>query len=329
MSSTKWKITYRFRNEKVKRPVCKRLFILFVFAALTASESATSAGDDSLPPGSVFKDCNDCPEMVIIPAGTFMMGSPEAEVGRMSNEGPLHEVTISNPFAVSNFEVTVGQYGQFVRATGHAINNKCVVWTGARGGAPVSGKNWSDPNFPQTDDHPVVCISWNDANAYIDWLAEKTGKAYRFLTEAEWEYAARAGTNTRYSFGDDESELCDYANVPGQSAKRDNTGSPWLYIECDDRYGIQTSPVGSFAPNALGLYDVHGNVWEWVEDCYRSSFSGAPSDGSAWLEGEDSGCVRVVRGGSLSAPVNNSRSASRYKGETELQGETAKDAPVE
>ena len=143
-------------------------------------------------------------------------------------------------------------------------------------------------------------FSWNDARAYIDWLSRRTGERYRFLSESEWEYVARAGTTTRYFFGDSEDGICRYANVPDVSAEPDSRGSNWQYVSCDDGYGVQTAPVGSYAPNAFGLYDVHGNVWEWTQDCYRDSFVGAPTDGSPWLSSECE--VRVVRGGSLSAP---------------------------
>jgi formylglycine-generating enzyme required for sulfatase activity len=283
-------------------------------------------------PGTAFQDCEDCPEMIVVPPGQFIMGTADSEVGRLGNEGPQREVTIPKAFAVSRYEVTVGQYRQFSEETKRGTrNDNCVVVTGLRGGEPVQGKSWEDPNYEQGEDHPVACISWNDSKDFIDWLAEKTGKPYRFLTEAEWEYAARAGTSTRYFFGNDEKELCDYANVPDVTAKEEmarNEGwSKWLYVECNDGYGIQTAPVGSYKPNAFGLYDVHGNVWEWVRDCYQNTFSGAPKDGSARVSGDD--CDRVVRGGSLSAPVTASRSAMRFSGTTELRGEAAERAPKE
>jgi len=281
--------------------------------------SAAEAAKNKTRPGATFHDCVDCPEMIVIPAGSALIGSAESEVGRLPNEGPLHDVKIAKPFAISKFEVTRGEYALFVRETGHVSGNRCVVWTGARGGEAVDGKSWQDPNFAQNDDHPVVCISWNDANDYVSWLRKKAGRPYRLLSEAEWEYAARAGTTTRYSFGDDAKDICKYANVPDVTAKDSVRGSPWLYTDCVDGYGVQTSPVGTFAANAFGLHDMHGNVWEWTQDCYQDSFTGAPADGSARTEPS---CKRhVVRGGSLSAPIQNSRSASRYKGVLEGRGD--------
>ena len=274
-------------------------------------------------PGSNFRDCAGCPEMIVVPAGRFLMGSPDSEAGRLDHEGPQRLVTIAKPIAVSRFEITRGQYARFVVETGHDSGDACVVWTGVDGGEVVEGRNWLDPNFPQADDHPAVCISWNDARAYIDWLSRKTSQPYRFLSESEWEYMARAGSTTRFFFGDDEAGICGYANVPDVSAKPDSRGSNWQYVNCDDGYGAQTAPVGSYAPNAFGLYDVHGNVWEWVEDCYHNSFAGAPTDGTPWISGECE--ARVVRGGSLSAPAYLSRSAVRFFGALEFLDESAKE----
>lgn len=309
----------------------KRLPIAAV-VMIALSMSATTAQSAPEKTGNVFTDCDTCPEMVVVPSGQFIMGTADSEVGRLQNEGPQREVTISKSFAVSRHEVTVGQYRQFSEATNRGVkNNNCVVVTGLRGGEPVQGKSWDDPNYEQGEDHPVACISWNDSQDFIAWLAEKTGKSYRFLTEAEWEYVARAGTSTRYHFGNDEKDLCDYANVPDLTAKAEmakNEGwSPWLYVDCNDGYGIQSAPVGSYKPNAFDVYDMHGNVWEWVEDCYDDSFVGAPKDGSARVSESD--CDYVVRGGSLSAPVAASRSAMRFAGVTELRGAAAAKAPKE
>ncbi|MEQ9109559.1 MAG: formylglycine-generating enzyme family protein [Rhodospirillaceae bacterium] len=293
---------------------------------------STPAFAESTEAGTVFQDCDTCPEMVVVPAGQFIMGTADSEPGRLSNEGPQREVTISRAFAVSKYEITVGQYRQFSEDTNRGVkNNNCVVVTGLRGGEPVQGKSWEDPNYAVGEDQPVACISWNDSQDFVGWLTEKTGQPYRLLTEAEWEYVARAGTSTRYSFGNDETELCAYGNVPDLTAKAEMATkegwSPWLYVDCDDGYGLQSSPVGTYKPNAFGLYDVHGNVWEWVEDCYYDSFVGAPQDGS--VRGSDEACVHVVRGGSLSAPVSASRSAMRFGGTTELRGEAAERAPKE
>ncbi len=254
--------------------------------------------------------------MKALPAGEYLMGSAESEEGRLDHEGPQHTVTIQRPFAISKFEVTVGQYRAFIAASGHDSGNHCTVWTGKRPGETVPGKGWQDPNFPQTDAEPVVCINWRDAKAYVAWLSQHTGQSYRLLTEAEWEYAARGGTTTRYYFGDDATPICDYANVPDQSAKADIGDEVWKYAGCDDGYGFATAPVGSFKPNPFGLYDMHGNVWEWTEDCYHPNFIDAPTDGSAWIS--EPCKAHVVKGASLSAPIRHSRSASRYLGIVEI-----------
>ena len=159
-----------------------------------------------------------------------------------------------------------------------------------------SGRGWRNPGFSQRDSHPVVCVSWNDARAYVRWLSGETGESYRLLSESEWEYVARGGTQTRYHWGDSSSSQCRYANGADMSAKKHNSG--WTVADCDDGY-YRTSPVGSFAANAFGLHDVHGNVWEWVQDCWNDSYAGAPGDGSAWESGECS--LRVLRGGSWSS----------------------------
>jgi formylglycine-generating enzyme required for sulfatase activity len=300
-------------------------------AALLLSLSSLVAADTTgqYIPGHEFKDCEDCPQMVVVPAGSFAMGSPDtANVEkRLDHEGPQHEVTIPEAFAIGKFEVTRGQYAYFVRESGHVSANYCDVWTGVRGGEPVRGKSWEDPNFAQTDEHPVVCISWNDARAYVGWLAEETDKPYRLLSEAEWEYATRAGTTTQYSFGDSPKEICSYGNVPDRTAEKTAGGWYWKFVECDDGYGAETAPVGSFLPNAFGLHDVHGNVWEWVQDCYHDSFEGAPVDGSAWMKDECSG--HVVRGGSLSAPVYAHRSAFRFQGNRETRSDKELDTTAE
>ena len=205
--------------------------------------------------GETFRDCATCPEMVVLPAGKFMMGSPEEERGKRDNEGPQRRVTIPKPFAVAKYEVTVWQFSEFVRETKHKIGD-CDS---------LEGTSWRDPGFKQTNNHPVVCVSWGDASTYIYWLSMKTGHEYRLLAEAEWEYAARAGTTTAYHFG---------RMLLGNQAQYKSQG---------------TETVGSFPANAFGLHDMHGNVLEWVEDCWHDGYTGAPTNGSAWL----SECTKI------------------------------------
>jgi formylglycine-generating enzyme required for sulfatase activity len=214
-------------------------------------------------PGDPFRECaKDCPEMIVVPAGEFMMGSLVGEHGRFDNEddgnGHQHKVTIARPFAVSKFDVTFDDW------------DACVLV----GGCPYSRDSGWGRNT-----RPVINVSWDDAQTYVTWLSRMTGKTYRLLTEAEWEYAARADKQTAYFWGNDVGK--DNANCNG-------CGSQWD--------GSQTSPVGSFKPNAFGLYDMAGNVWQWVQDCDHDNYNGSPVDGSSWTTGDCS--RRVVRGGS-------------------------------
>jgi formylglycine-generating enzyme required for sulfatase activity len=266
----------------------------------------------ALKPGASFRECTVCPEMVVIPAGAFAMGSPAEEKARDDNEGPLHRVTIARPFALGKFEVTVAQFAAFVQETGYDTGQTCDVWQdGTWDERP--GYAWRNPNFPQSDAHPAACLSWDDAQAYVAWLSRKTGAAYRLPTEAEWEYAARAGTATRYHFGGDDKDYCGYGNAADQTAYADVPGArsgakPWTVLACIDGYAY-TAPVGRFAPNAFGLHDTLGNVFEWVEDCWNDSYAGAPADGSAWTRGDCT--IRVQRGGAWGYPPGYLNTALR------------------
>ena len=229
------------------------------------------------------------------------MGSPSSEAGRRGDEGPRHRVTIRSAFAVGKHEVTRGEYGRFVSETGHSSGNSCwifeVQWVGLEW-KERSGYSWKDPDFDQSDDHPVVCVSWRDAQSYVRWLSGKTGKAYRLPSEAEWEYAARAGTTGPFHTGG--TILSDRANYDGR------------FVYGGGRRGVyrkKTVPVGSFGSNGFGLHDVHGNVFEWVEDCWNGSYAGAPPDGSA-RESGDCG-KRGLRGGGWYDGPRNLRSAVR------------------
>ena len=232
-------------------------------------------------PGDTFSDAlragGQGPAMVVIPAGSFRMGCVSGQEC-YDREKPVHTVTISQPFAVSKYEITFENYDRFT------YPNK------------VDDRGWGRAR------RPVINVSWNDAKEYVAWLSSQTGQTYRLLTEAEWEYAARAGTSTKYHFGNSESQLCRYANFYDTTAGDDDA-------PCSDGVGKQTAVVGRYAANAFGLHDMHGNVWEWVEDCWNDSYSGAPSDGSAWLRGN---CERrVVRGGSWYYFPRTLRSAIR------------------
>jgi formylglycine-generating enzyme required for sulfatase activity len=249
--------------------------------------------------GEGFCDLHGGPEMVVVPAGSFTMGSPETEPQRSAYERPLHKVTISRPFAVGRHAVTRGQFAAFVNATGHKADG-ADKWTGSKWELDPKA-SWRNPGFPQDDSHPVTCVNWDDAKAYISWLAAATGKPYRFLSEAEWEYAARAGTTTPFWWGS-------YI-TPTQS----NYDGNHVYAGGGSKgeYRMGTVPVGDFAANRWGLYNVHGNVCEWCEDVWHDNYIGSPTDGSAWMQGGDGG-RRVFRSGSWGSHPENVRSAMRY-----------------
>ena len=218
----------------------------------------------------------------------------------------MHRVRIGEPIAVGVHEVTRGEWRRFVDEAGHSTGDSC--WTYESGEwKEDSGRSWRTPGYSQTDAHPVVCVSWENAKAYVRWLSSETGEGYRLLSESEWEYVARAGGRTARYWGDLETGQCRHGNGADASAKRKYSG--WTVASCDDGH-VYTAPVGSFEANGFGLHDVLGNVWEWVEDCWHESYAGAPADGSAWTSGGD--CARrVLRGGSWFNEPRHLRSANR------------------
>ena len=232
--------------------------------------------------GDVFRDTlrsgGTGPEMVVIPAGSFRMGCVSG-VECYAREKPVHQVTISQALAVGKYEVTFAEWDACVSADGCA-HRPDDLWGRGR--------------------HPVMRVSWDDAQSYVRWLSSQTGATYRLLSESEWEYAARAGTGTAYSWGN---------QIGSGRANCDGCGSQW-----DDR---QTAPVGSFSPNAWGLYDMHGNVYEWVQDCWNGTYNGAPPNGGAWQQGDCS--RRVLRGGSWYGDPRSLRSASRGGGSADYR----------
>ena len=235
--------------------------------------SQQDTGDSAPSPGETFQDCDECPKMVV-PSGEFRMGSPARERGPRY-ERPLHRVRIDYRFAVGVYEVTFDEW------------YACIDGGGCGNYLPdIPDDIWDREN------RPVINVSWDDAQSYVRWLSAQTGKSYRLLSESEWEYVARAGTETAYSWGD--SIGVNRANCKGCSSAWDST---------------RTAPVGSFAANAWGVYDMHGNVWEWVQDCWKGDYEDAPTDGSARESRE--GCSRVTRGGSWSDSPRDLRSAKR------------------
>ena len=243
-----------------------------------------------LEEGEVWKDCDVCPEMVEVPGGAFKMGSPETERGREEDEGPQHDVKIER-FAMGVKEVTFREWDACVREGG------CSDYK-------------PDDNGWGRDDHPVICVSWHDAQTYLSWLSEKTVAQYRLPSEAEWEYAARGGTTTAWYWDEGELGQCRYAN--GGRCRHKNGCED--AVPCPDGHDEKTAPVGLYTPNAFGLYDILGNVWEWVDDCWHEDYAGAPNKGSAWYSGGDCGW-KVVRGGSWVLNPSYSRSANRRRTE--------------
>jgi formylglycine-generating enzyme required for sulfatase activity len=256
----------------------------------------------------VFKDCEECPQMVVLPAGEFMMGSPAGEFGHRDAEGLPRRVVIPKGFAIGKFKVTVDQFSRFVAETGTTVSNICRVIVGFDRDEPIWGAaeaSFRRPGFDTAESHPVVCVSWYEAQAYATWLQRRTGRPYRLPTESELEYAARAGTSTRYSFGDDETKLCAYARFADLDSQ-----FGW-HDACRSEAGAYgTVPVGSLKPNPWGIFDVHGNAWEWVEDCWTPSPSQIPTNGSAFVR--VNGCEEaVIRGGSFASASRRVRSATR------------------
>ena len=244
------------------------------------------------PAGKAFRDCPDCPQMVAYPAGSFMMGSPADDKGGNPDERPSQRVTIARPFAVGKYEVTKSEFEAFVSEIGRSAPGNCNLYDSwSRKWKQGEDITWRSPGFEQSESHPVVCVSWDDAKAYVKWLSGKTNQEYRLLSEAEWEYAARVGPKTKRN------PLTEYFGASwGHDKVLDANYRANCYGCISFWGGERTAPVGSFQAIRFGLYDVHGNVREWVEDCWNPSHAGAPPDGSARTSGDCS--HRVVRGGS-------------------------------
>lgn len=281
------------------RPAMRTLRQLTASAVLGLAACSFAQAADTPKPGSVFKDCPHCPEMVVLPAGSFVMGTPEGETGREPDEGPQHTVTFARPFAISRFHVTAGELEAYIKEAGVIIAD----------GDDRPGRRCtaSKPSYKQGPRQPAVCVSHQDAQDYAQWLSTKTAHTYRLLSEAEREYAARAGSTGPFPFPFDDNDDKKYS-----IAQHANTYGP------TDGHSY-TAPVGSYPANAFGVYDMHGNVYEWVADCGHPNYVGAPSDGSAWMTGKCQ--TRVMRGNDWGEAPVFSRSGNRNYRAPQVRGD--------
>lgn len=287
----------------------KNFFILLLLTLASVSGPLSAATDAVITP-----------PMVTIKGGEFSMGStanPKNHNYPISE--PVHTVRIKT-FRLSRYETTVQQFRQFVDATGYQADGDCWKLAANESGIEVDKVSWNSPANAPSDYHPVMCVSWDDAHAYLQWLSLQTGKHYRLPSEAEWEYAARAGSNARYPFGDDPAALCKHANFfdrSGKAAIARLTGKTRGEVACDDQAEL-TTVVGMYAANAFSLHDMLGNVGELVEDCQHLSYEGAPGDGTAWTSAcaaFHGGAMVIHRGGSYnSGPVGASPTLRGHAG---------------
>jgi formylglycine-generating enzyme required for sulfatase activity len=303
---------------------------------LTFVTTGTVSGAGPTPEpgaGKVFRDCPECPEMVVVPAGRFMMGSPANDPKALPEEFPQHEVVLQRPFAVGRFEVTRQQYEAFAKATNLPENNRCwmstncVNCTSGRGLerffqrtnkksiVEVEGSSWRNPGFKQADNEPVLCVSWLDAMDYVAWISQRTGQRYRLLTESEWEYAARANTTGYFAWDAATDDSCKWANGADEEMRTIFGYFPGA-SSCSDGF-ILTAPGGTYPANGFGLHDMFGNAWEWTSDCYVPGHGGSPADGSSRQDGSCD--VRVTRGASFWNTPDFLRSARRNREVKELR----------
>ena len=281
----------------------------------TNSAETTEARNEVVTPVCSNETGTD-PAMVVLPPGQFVMGSDAANAA--SDEGPVHTVTIAYPFELSRCEISVAEFAAFTDDTGYRTSAEesggCWVLDPAAdaGFSQNASASWRSPGFEQQADHPAVCISWDDAFAYIDWLNSKTGSSFRLPSEAELEYALRGGSQEEYPWG--QASQCGYSNGADQSMPPELQqlfiSEDWTLADCEDGFGF-TAPVASYPVNPFGLYDVSGNAWEWTQDCWNENYERAPSDGSAWETGECD--QRVSRGGGWGVSPVVFRSAARLR----------------
>lgn len=300
-----------------------RIGCLSVFHAvlIAAAIGAVSATETPRP----FRDCPVCPEMVVLPTGSFTLGASTEEgvalgltADLASREQPQRRVNIARPIAFGRHEITIRQFAAFVAATRYAPEPGCWQYTGGEWTYDKT-RSWQHSQLEQQEDHPVTCVSWHDADAYARWLARETGQPYRLPSEAEWEYAARAGTQGPYWFGADVGSMCRYVNLGDQDteARFHWAGRPatlrveWKPVNCHDGFAT-TSPVDAKPPNPFGIHGVLGNAMEWVADCWHDDYSSGPDDQTARLLSGDC-AYRAMRGQGWIAIAGSARSAFRRK----------------
>ena len=264
------------------------------YPELSTRSLILAAADDENLARIESADGNSQPQMVTLPSGVFLMGSSPSETGHVKNEAPQHEVQVE-AFAVSKFEITEHEFQTFLNATARTRDRPCNIF---ENGAWIQRTNFSGEDWLPEENEPAICVTWDQAVAFANWLSEQTGQPYRLVTEAEWEYAAREGTKTAFSFGNDPETGCRHMNGADQSAEE--TYKKLIGVSCDDGFS-DLSPVGSLSPNKFGLYDMHGNVWEWTSD--------------AWTDSHEPGSIpdekRVIKGGSWFSYAMWLRSANR------------------
>lgn len=302
--------------------------------ALSAAMLAAPASAQSPEPFAAFQDCDGCPEMVALPPGAFQMGAAKADYAvpfaeaSIPAELPRREVTIGCAFAIGKYEVTAGEFAAYVAATGADVGGACWIRTPDQGPekgrfvgeridqpsaqpygptvAQIADGSPAQPGLESTDRHPAACVTRDEAEAYLAWVSEQSGRRYRLATEAEWEYATRAGAETPFFWGADSSEACRYANF----ADSKSVYQAWVAAPCAEAIEpLWAAPAGSYEPNAWGLHDTVGSLQEMLLDCWSENCDGAPTDGSPRL---DDGCETfIARGGDFELPFSSMRSGER------------------
>lgn len=280
---------------------------LVILSLITLAAPALAAKE--YRPGDTFRDGRGAPEMVVVPAGRILEGSSEAETAREARapglaafEHPQHEVTFEHPFAVGKYHVTRAEFAVFAKATKRTMAGCVVAVNGKWSDGPQAGFDYTNPGFKQDANEPVVCVDWDDARAYAAWLSARTGATYRLLSEDEWEYAARGGTTAARWWGDDAASICRRVNGGDRAFAAIMPDDKSANTLCSDGFA-NTSPVGHFAPNPFGLYDMLGNAWEWAADCFKPNASAVLPEGACK--------ARSIRGGSWHNGVSSLRAAAR------------------